>query len=98
MSQIRGVFPLPLTSPQIAGVDPVVVLGSGGVYVLPAGNFIISTGVNTYLQWFDPQAMMWRPNFAHQALGYLSCDGTNYRLFNASGAVASVAISAAGAS
>lgn len=87
MPQIRGVFPLPQTSPQIAGVDQVVCLVSGGVYVLPAGNFLISTGPNTALQWFDPLALTWRPWFPHQAMGYLSGDGANYRLINQTGIV-----------
>lgn len=96
MPQIRGVFPLPQTSPQIAGVDQVVCLPSGGIYVLPPGNFIVTTGPSTYLEYFDPLQTIWRPTQPHQAFGYLSCDGSNYRLLNGSGIVSSVTITAAG--
>lgn len=96
MTQIRGVFPLPQTNPQIAGVDQVVCLGSGGVYVLPAGNFLVTTGPLTYLQWFDPLATQWRPPQPHQSLGFINSDSTNYRLINASGTVDSITIGGAG--
>jgi len=96
MTQARGPFPLPLTSPQICGVDPVVQLESGGIYVVPAGNYLLTTGPNTALQWFDPNATQWRPLFAAQDYTDLTSDGANYRLLNMTGIVNSVAITAAG--
>jgi hypothetical protein len=96
MTQIRGVFPLPQTSPQIAGVDQVVELGSGCVYVMPSGNYLCATGPNTALEWFDPLATQWRPMVADPAYNEFSSDGTNYRLVNMTGGVSTVTVSGAG--
>ena len=96
MTQIRGAFPLPQTSPQISGNVQVVCLVSGGTYVPPSGNYLINTGPDTDLQWFDPLATRWRPIAPHIALTPLNCDGVNYRLYNSSGSVDSVTISGAG--
>src|SRR5215471_3520422 len=94
MTQARGVFPLPLTSPQISGKVAVVTLESGGVYVMPSGNYLVACGPNTALQWFDPNATMWRPLSAAQEYTDFNADGTNYRLLNMTGAVASVTVTA----
>ena len=96
MSQIRGVFPLPQTSPQICGIPTAVALVSGGMYILPPGNFLTSTGPNTAMEWFDPIYTQWRPAIADQPFGNVSSDGSNYRLVNISGAVSSITISAGG--
>ena len=99
MAQTRGPFPLPQTSPQICGVAEVVELVSGGVYVLPPGNYLISFSqtTTTVLQWFDPIAETWRP-MAGQAYYVVNGDGANYRLYNMSGAVTGITFSSAGAS
>ena len=96
MPQIRGVFPLPVTSPQNSGVAEVVCLVSGGMYVLPSGDYLIQCGTNTALEWWDPIYTIWRPAFANQAYNTAGSDGTNYRLVNITGAVTSIAIGAAG--
>ena len=96
MTQIRGVFPLPQTSPQICGVDQVVALVSGGMYVVPSGNYLLAAGPNTALEWFDPISTSWRPLFAPQAYTDFTSDGTNYRLVNMSGGVSTVAVTGAG--
>jgi hypothetical protein len=96
MTQIRGVFPLPQTNPQLTGTDQVVCLVSGGKYVLPAGNFLVTTGPNTDLQWFDPLAATWRPAQPHQSMGFINSDGTNYRLINITGTVTGATVGTAG--
>lgn len=97
MTQIRGVFPLPQTGPLITGTVQKVCLPSGGVYVIPPGNYLVSCGPNTLLQWFDPIEMTWRTTVASQDFTGVTSDGTNYRLWNPTGAVMSVAVGAAGA-
>jgi hypothetical protein len=96
MTQIRGVFPLPQTNPQLTGTVHVVTLVSGGVYVLPAGNFLVTTGQNTALEWFDPLAATWRPLWPHQSMGFINSDSTNYRLLNFTGTVNGFTIGTAG--
>jgi hypothetical protein len=97
MTQIRGVFPLPQTSPQIAGVVPVVTLPSGGVYVLPAGNYLVIVGSRSLLQWFDPVGAQWlQSSFTGTSPTPITSDGTNYRILNATGVVQGAAITAAG--
>lgn len=96
MTQIRGVFPLPKTNPQDTGVDQEVCLAPGGVYVIPPGNFLCHTGEVTILQWFDPQATIWRCHVPARSFHRLNSDGTNFRLLNFSGVVASCTITAPG--
>jgi hypothetical protein len=96
VTQIRGVFPLPQTNPQLTGTVQVVTLASGGVYVLPAGNFLVTTGANTALEWFDPLAATWRPLQPHQSMGFINTDGCNYRLLNMTGTVTGATIGTAG--
>jgi hypothetical protein len=95
MSRIGGLFPLPLQAP--ANGDGVVVLPSGGTYMLPPGDFAVQYGSQTQMQWFDPNQQAWR---GLQAPGgtfdYLSSDGANFRLMNLSGVVVGAAITAAG--
>lgn len=98
MTQIRGVFPLPQTSPQIAGVVQVVTLGPGGIYVMPSGNYLVQCGPTTVLQWYDPLALMWRVVTPAQEYTPLNADGTNYRLVNFSGIVQGAVITAPGTS
>ncbi|MBO0863562.1 MAG: hypothetical protein J2P16_00620 [Mycobacterium sp.] len=98
MTQIRGAFPLPQTSPQICGVPSVVTLAPGGIYVFPSGNYLVQCGPNTILQWFDPLALMWRVVMPSQDYTDLNADGANYRLVNITGVVESATITAPGAS
>jgi hypothetical protein len=98
MTQARGPFKLPLTSPQIAGVDQVVTLGSGGIYYVPSGNYLFTNQSSLIaLQWFDPLAMMWRPisSGCPNMLAF-NCDGANYRLCNISGTIVGATITNGG--
>jgi hypothetical protein len=94
MSRIGGVFPLPLQAP--ANGDGVIVLPSGGVYMLPPGNFIVTQGIQTNLQWFDPNGLVWRTTQPSDALNWISSDGTNFRLVNMSGVAVGASVTAAG--
>ena len=96
MSQIRGVFPLPFTSPQINGVPNVLTLPSGGIYYPPPGTYLINTGGQTICQWWDPTNAIWRNYAGPETLAQISCDGTNYRLVNMSGVVVGANITNAG--
>jgi len=95
MAQIRGPFILPRTSPQICGIPGDVVLQSGGVYLFPSGDYLVIVGPNTQLQYFNPLKRCWVPVMLPMPsmLAAISCDGGNYRLFNASGSVVSATAS-----
>jgi len=97
MAQIRGAFPFPPTSPQNMGAPGVVCLASGRTYNIPAGEYSIVPGPQTVLQWWDPLNQLWRSTQAEQGVQtYISSDGTNYRLLNASGIVQGASITNAG--
>jgi hypothetical protein len=85
MAQIRGVFPLPFTSPQNTGNPNILELVPGGIYALPSGTYLISTGSQTIIQWWDPTNAIWRDYAGPETVNQVSCDGTNYRLINLSG-------------
>jgi len=96
MAQIRGVFPLPPTSPQNIGVPGVVTLPSGGVWYPPSGTYLITTGSQTIVEWWDPTNAIWRQYAGPETLAQISCDGTNYRLVNNSGTCVGGSITNAG--
>ena len=85
MAQMRGQFPLPLTSPQNVGVPNVVSLASGAVWYPPSGTYLITTGSQTVVQWWDQTNAIWRQYSGPETLAQISTDGTNYRLVNNSG-------------
>ena len=95
MSRIGGQFPFPQQAP--ANGDGIVTLASGGIYTLPPGDWVVTLGDQTNLQWFDPSLLQWRGlNDDTSNLNYISSDGCNYRLVNMSGVVAGAAITNAG--
>src|SRR5229473_4260215 len=96
MAQTRGTFPFPLSSPQNFGVPNVLMLPSGGVYVPPSGEYLITTGGQTIIEWWDPDGGIWRQYAGPETLNQLSTDGTNYRLANLSGVVVGANITNAG--
>lgn len=94
MSRIGGVFPFPLQAP--ANGDGVICLPSGGIYMIPPGDFIPVTGPQTNLQWFNPNQQQWNIIIPTDSPTPISSDGTNYRLVNLSGVVVGATITAAG--
>src|ERR1700680_2684311 len=95
MSRIGGQFPFPLQSPATG--DGVITLPSGGVYVLPPGNWMLQTGAQTQLQYFDPNQQVWRGLGQPDAtFNFTPTDGANWRLVNLSGVVVGSSITNAG--
>src|SRR6266852_1310377 len=96
MAQMRGFFPLPFGSPQATGAANVVTLASGQTYVLPPGEWALTTGSQTIVQWFDPDNYQWRNMSGPTSFEQISSDGANYRLVNWSGIVQGANITNAG--
>lgn len=95
MARIGGAFPFPLAQPQEGG--GVISLPSGGVYYPSPGEYTLTTGDQTVLQWWDPINQIWRVVGApNTQMIMLSSDGYNYRLLNASGIVTGALITNAG--
>jgi hypothetical protein len=94
MSKIGGIKLFPFTSAQTYDVP--ITLASGGVFVMPSGNYILMPGTNTRIQYMDPIALQWR-SYAGGLQGgeYMSSDGCNNRLINITGTI-TVAVTAAG--
>jgi len=95
MSRIGGAFPFPIA--QVAEGGGVITLSSGGVFYPPPGEWLVTTGNTTILQWYDPINQIWRSVQQPAVQGqYISTDGYNYRLLNCSGIVIGYNITAAG--
>ena len=67
--------PIPLTLP------------AGGIYVLPAGQYMVIPGPYTFLQWYDSVATIWRTAMAplNSHCQVVSADGYNFRIANLTG-------------
>lgn len=96
MANMRGPFPFPPGGPQTTGSAGEVMLQSGGVYVLPPGEWLLVTGQQTVLQWQDPNNQSWRCYAQSGEFTTVSSDGSNYRLVNMSGVINGANISNAG--
>lgn len=96
MAQIRGAFPLPITSPQTTGSPSALYLAAGQVYIPPPGEYLIQTGDQTVVQIYDQQGGQWRNFSPPMSFAQLSMDGFNYRLINLSGVCVGAFITAAG--
>lgn len=94
MSRIGGVFPFSQQMP--ANGDGVITLPSGGIYMIQPGNYLVTEGSQTNLQWFDPNGLIWRTTQPSDALNWISSDGTNFRLVNMSGVVIGANVTAVG--
>ena len=62
-----------------------VSLPPGGTYIIPAGNYQISLGAYTELQFLDPVTGIWRTQMWPGEMGQFACDGANQRLANLTG-------------
>jgi hypothetical protein len=96
MAQMRGVFPLPPSAPQLTGTPDVVVLQPGGTYTIPPGEYLTTTGGQTVIQWWDQLGAIWRNYAGPNTWEQISSDGANYRLVNLSGVVVGGSITNAG--
>jgi hypothetical protein len=96
MAQMRGFFPLPPGSPQNTGTAQIVTLPSGGVYYMQAGEYIVTTGGQTVIQWYDALGGIWRNYAGPNTWEQISADGGNYRLVNLSGVAVGCSITNAG--
>lgn len=72
-------------SPARPTID--VDLQSGQAYTIPSGQYMVSPGKYTFLQYYDPVLANWRnlQSSATPQVQVVSSDGTNYRLYNATG-------------
>jgi hypothetical protein len=73
-------------------------LVSGQGYVLPSGQYQLWPGQYTFLQYLDPITLMWRTlaTPAQSDSQVITSDGTNYRLYNATGTMVGAVITNAG--
>src|SRR5581483_9131459 len=89
--RIGGAFPF-----NFSGAFPVSLAG-GQICYPPAGNYLMTLGAQTCLQWWDPVNFSWRNVAQPNAETFqISVDGFNWRLVNASGIVAAASITNAG--
>jgi hypothetical protein len=67
----------------------------GSTYTIPAGNYIVSLGPYTELQFLDPVTGIWRTQLWPGQTSNFAIDGANYRLANLTGCpVAAIVTSA----
>src|SRR5262245_6344843 len=88
--RVGGAFPFPQNAVPIY-------LGQGEQCYVPEGNFLLTLGFATELQWFDPTDLIWR-SYAQpltQSI-QIESDGYNWRLCNMSGVVVGGTITNAG--
>jgi len=82
------------------GVNAVVPinLGSGQLYTIPSGQYMVLPGAFTFAQWYDPITATWRnmQTASQNAPFPLSSDGTNYRLANLTGTVVGAVVTNGG--
>jgi hypothetical protein len=97
VAQIRGPgIPLFGDSPQNSGRPPVITLPAGGIYDLPQGDYLITTGGQTVLQWANPLNGLWYGVSPPSSTTSITADGGNYRLVNLSGVAVGANITNAG--
>lgn len=75
-----------------------IALGSGQVYPIPAGQYVIQPGLYTFLQFYDPVTTLWRvfQTATQNASFPISSDGSNWRLANLTGCMVGASVTTAG--
>ena len=96
MSRIGGFFPLPSGSPQNTQSPQILTLASGGIYYPPSGEYLVTTGSQTVIEWWDAPNAIWRNYAGPNTWEQIACDGANFRLVNLSGVVVGANITNAG--
>lgn len=94
MARIGGAFPFPIAQVQEGGSR--IALASGGTFYPGPGSFLLQTGANTVLEWFDPNDQTWRTLVPASNGDFVAADGVNYRFRNTTGIVTATAITGAG--
>lgn len=81
-----------------ANPSTTLTLTSGQGYVIPSGQYQLVPGLYTSIQWFDPITLMWRSlaTPVQSDTTIVSSDGTNTRLYNATGTMVGAVITNAG--
>lgn len=71
---------------------------SGGVYILPPGNFLVKPGGQTAIQFQDDNSGLWKTfeSGPVNAPIFVASDGSNFRAINLSGTITGANITAAG--
>lgn len=88
--RIGGVFPF-------GEIASAISLGGGGTFYPTPGNYIVTTGLVTVLQYWDNLTNLWRTLLGPGSGPVpVSMDGTNWRFVNMSGVCNGVAITNAG--
>ena len=89
--RIGGSFPF-----NAAGAFPIALSG-GQYYYPPPGNYLITLGAQSCLQWWDPVQYSWRNLSGPGAETFqIDLDGYNHRVINLSGVVIGASITNAG--
>jgi hypothetical protein len=85
MAMIGGAFPKPIA--QVSEGGSKIVLGSGGVWYFPAGEYVVFTDAQSIVQRWDPQDQIWLSVIPVSSGGFISVDGFNFRILNTTGIV-----------
>lgn len=82
----------------LAQAGSLIALGSGQLYMIPSGQYLVAPGPYTFLQYFDPVTQVWMnaQNAFNAAPTMVSSDGSNFRLANLTGTVVGGVITNAG--
>lgn len=84
---------------SMANPSSAVTLQSGQYSVLPAGQYLITLGLYSVIQYYDPVSTTWRNfNAAHRTPFPMVSDGFNYRIMNLSGCVVGAVVTNGGTS
>ena len=83
-----------------ANPSTAVTLVSGQYSVLPSGQYLITLGKYSVIQWYDPISTTWRNfNTAYNGVPFpFTSDGYNYRIINLSGCVVGAVVTTGGTS
>lgn len=85
MARLGGNFPFPIANIAEGGTR--IDLNSGGVFVLPGDQYLITTDASTVVQYWDPQSGGWVNILGHSSGGDITADGANYRILNDTGTI-----------
>lgn len=83
---------------SLAQAGNAITLGSGQLYMIPSGQWLVAAGRYTFLQYFDPVTQVWmnaQGDFNESPL-MVSSDGANFRLANLTGTVVGALITNGG--